>query len=88
MAQKADINAEVLHHVAVLAAGGRDTLPHCGAIITLLDICKLTHRQSYQHRSGDDGLSDDGASGAHQAGDGSWSFECGGGRGLAPPRPL
>jgi len=24
-----------------------DTLPHCGAIITLLAICKLNHRQSY-----------------------------------------
>jgi hypothetical protein len=33
--------------MAVLAAGGMDTLPHCGAIITLLAICKLTHKQSY-----------------------------------------
>jgi H+/gluconate symporter-like permease len=30
-----------------MAAGGFDTLPHCGAIITLLSICSLTHRQSY-----------------------------------------
>jgi hypothetical protein len=36
-----------LHRVAVMAAGGMDTLPHCGAIITLLAICKLNHRQSY-----------------------------------------
>lgn len=47
MAQQAGIDAELLHRVAVLAAGGMDTLPHCGAIITLLAICKLTHRQSY-----------------------------------------
>lgn len=47
MAQQAGISAELLHRVAVLAAGGMDTLPHCGAIITLLAICKLTHRQSY-----------------------------------------
>lgn len=47
MAQEAGISAELLHRVAVLAAGGMDTLPHCGAIITLLAICKLTHRQSY-----------------------------------------
>lgn len=47
MAETAGISPELLHRVAVLAAGGMDTLPHCGAIITLLAICKLTHRQSY-----------------------------------------
>lgn len=47
MAEAAHINPELLHRVAVLAAGGMDTLPHCGAIITLLAICKLSHRQSY-----------------------------------------
>ena len=30
-----------------MSAGVFDTLPHCGAIITLLSICGLTHRQSY-----------------------------------------
>ncbi|HAV47723.1 MAG TPA: citrate transporter, partial [Psychrobacter sp.] len=29
------------------AAGGLDTLPHSGAVITLLAICGLTHKQSY-----------------------------------------
>lgn len=47
MAQQAGISPELLHRVAVMAAGGLDTLPHCGAIITLLSICKLNHRQSY-----------------------------------------
>ena len=47
MAQAAGISPELMHRVAVLAAGGFDTLPHCGAIITLLSICGLTHRQSY-----------------------------------------
>jgi len=47
MAQEAGISPELMHRVAVMAAGGFDTLPHCGAIITLLAICKLTHRQSY-----------------------------------------
>lgn len=47
MAQAAGISPELLHRVAVMAAGGMDTLPHCGAIITLLAICKLNHRQSY-----------------------------------------
>ncbi|NAW65427.1 GntP family permease [Photobacterium halotolerans] len=41
------INPEVLHRVVLLAAGGLDTLPHCGAVITLLAVCRLTHRQSY-----------------------------------------
>ncbi len=43
----AHIPAEVLHRVASMAAGGMDTLPHNGAIITLLAITGLTHRQSY-----------------------------------------
>lgn len=43
----AHIPAEVLHRVAAMAAGGMDTLPHNGAIITLLAITGLTHRQSY-----------------------------------------
>ncbi|KKW68490.1 citrate transporter [Lampropedia cohaerens] len=47
MAEAAGISPDLLHRVAVMAAGGMDTLPHCGAIITLLAICKLTHRQSY-----------------------------------------
>ena len=30
-----------------MASGGFDTLPHNGAVITLLTICGLTHRKSY-----------------------------------------
>lgn len=47
MAEQAGISPELMHRVAVMAAGGFDTLPHCGAIITLLAICKLNHRQAY-----------------------------------------
>jgi H+/gluconate symporter-like permease len=43
----ANIPFDVLHRVAAMAAGGMDTLPHNGAIITLLAITGLTHRQSY-----------------------------------------
>jgi H+/gluconate symporter-like permease len=43
----AHIPFEVLHRVSAMAAGGMDTLPHNGAIITLLAITGLTHRQSY-----------------------------------------
>jgi H+/gluconate symporter-like permease len=30
-----------------MASGGMDTLPHNGAVITLLAVTGLTHRQSY-----------------------------------------
>ncbi|MDO4997770.1 MAG: GntP family permease, partial [Neisseria sp.] len=47
MAQESGISPELLHRVAVMAAGGFDSLPHCGAVITLLSICHLNHKQSY-----------------------------------------
>ena len=47
-AQAAGISPEVLHRVASMASGGMDTLPHNGAVITLLAITGLTHRQSYR----------------------------------------
>ena len=47
MAEQTGISPELMHRVAALAAGGMDTLPHSGAVITLLAICGLTHRQSY-----------------------------------------
>lgn len=47
MAINAGIDPELMHRVAVMAAGGLDTLPHSGAVITLLAICGLTHKQSY-----------------------------------------
>jgi len=46
-AAAAHIPMEVLHRVAAMAAGGMDSLPHNGAIITLLAITGLTHRQAY-----------------------------------------
>ncbi|MCK9537712.1 GntP family permease [Dokdonella sp.] len=47
-AQAAGIPLEVLHRVAAMASGGMDTLPHNGAVITLLAVTGLTHRQSYK----------------------------------------
>jgi H+/gluconate symporter-like permease len=41
------ISPELLHRIASMASGGMDTLPHNGAVITLLAITGLTHRQSY-----------------------------------------
>ena len=37
-AQAAGIPMEVLHRVAAMASGGMDTLPHNGAVITLLAV--------------------------------------------------
>jgi H+/gluconate symporter-like permease len=46
-ANASGIPPEVLHRVAAMASGGMDTLPHNGAVITLLAVTGLTHRQSY-----------------------------------------
>lgn len=46
-ANEMGIPAEVLHRVASMASGGMDTLPHNGAVITLLAVTGLTHRKSY-----------------------------------------
>jgi H+/gluconate symporter-like permease len=43
----AGISPELLHRVTAIATGGLDALPHNGAVITLLAICKLTHRSAY-----------------------------------------
>ncbi|MBX3637837.1 MAG: GntP family permease [Rubrivivax sp.] len=47
MGRAAGIAPQLLHRVTAIATGGLDALPHNGAVITLLAICKLTHRQSY-----------------------------------------
>jgi H+/gluconate symporter-like permease len=47
-ANAAGIPLEVFHRVASMASGGMDTLPHNGAVITLLAVTGLTHRQSYK----------------------------------------
>ncbi len=47
LANAVGISPELLHRVAVMSSGSFDSLPHNGAVITLLSICRLTHRQSY-----------------------------------------
>ncbi len=47
-ANAAAIPLEVLHRVASMASGGMDTLPHNGAVITLLAVTGLTHREAYK----------------------------------------
>jgi H+/gluconate symporter-like permease len=47
-AEAAKIPLEVFHRVASMASGGMDTLPHNGAVITLLAVTGLTHKDSYK----------------------------------------
>ena len=47
MALESGVSPEVMHRVASMASGGLDSLPHNGAVITLLIVCGLDHKQSY-----------------------------------------
>lgn len=47
MANAAGISLDLMHRVTSIASGGLDVLPQNGAVITLLSICNLTHRDSY-----------------------------------------
>jgi H+/gluconate symporter-like permease len=48
MAEQAGIPLELMHRVTTVATGGLDSLPHNGAVVTLLAICGLTHREAYR----------------------------------------
>jgi len=47
IAQQYDIPLEVMHRIAALSAGVMDTVPHNGAILTLLAVTGMTHKESY-----------------------------------------
>jgi H+/gluconate symporter-like permease len=36
-----------LHRIAVIGSGTLDSLPHNGAVLTLLAVCGCSHRESY-----------------------------------------
>ena len=42
------LSPDLLHRVAVIGAGTLDSLPHNGAVISLLSVCGATHRDSYR----------------------------------------
>jgi H+/gluconate symporter-like permease len=42
------LDPSLLHRVAVVGSGTLDSLPHNGAVITLLAVCGSTHRESYR----------------------------------------
>lgn len=41
------LDPSVMHRVAVIASGTLDSLPHNGAVVTMLAVCGCTHRESY-----------------------------------------
>ena len=47
LANAMGINPELLHRIASLSSGGLDTLPHNGAVLTLLAVSNCTHKESY-----------------------------------------
>ena len=46
-AEAINLNPEYLHRIASLASGGLDTLPHNGAVLTLLSVSNCSHKESY-----------------------------------------
>jgi len=42
------IEPETLHRIATMSSGGFDSLPHCGAIVAMLTITQLSHREAYR----------------------------------------
>lgn len=45
---KKGANPEALHRVLSIASGGLDTLPHNGAVITILTVLGTNHKESYR----------------------------------------
>ncbi|RKE39448.1 H+/gluconate symporter-like permease [Paraburkholderia sp. BL23I1N1] len=48
LAAQHHIDPALLHRVAVISSGTLDSLPHNGAVVTLLAVCGSTHRESYR----------------------------------------
>jgi H+/gluconate symporter-like permease len=47
MAYDYGYSLDAMHRVTAVASGALDALPHNGAVITILSICKLSHREAY-----------------------------------------
>jgi H+/gluconate symporter-like permease len=47
-AQAIGMDPALLHRVAVMASGTLDSLPHNGAVVTLLAVCGISHREGYR----------------------------------------
>jgi H+/gluconate symporter-like permease len=49
LAAETGLDPALMHRVAVIGSGTLDSLPHNGAVVTLLAVCRSTHRESYLH---------------------------------------
>src|SRR5262249_33699979 len=47
IAQTTGIDPALMHRIAVIGSGTLDSLPHNGAVVTLLAVCRSTHPTSY-----------------------------------------
>ena len=47
LAARLGIDPAIMHRIAVIGAGTLDSLPHNGAVVTLLAVCGSNHRESY-----------------------------------------
>ncbi len=43
------LNPNLIHRIATMACGAFDAMPHNGAVITMLAVAGLTHKQAYKH---------------------------------------
>jgi H+/gluconate symporter-like permease len=47
LAAETGLSPALMHRVAVIGSGTLDSLPHNGAVVTLLSVCGVTHREGY-----------------------------------------
>lgn len=47
MANLSSVSLEAMHRVTTVASGALDALPHNGAVITLLSVCGVSHKEGY-----------------------------------------
>jgi H+/gluconate symporter-like permease len=47
LAAATGVSLDAMHRVTAVASGALDALPHNGAVITLLTVCKIGHREAY-----------------------------------------
>jgi len=47
IAAEIGLNPALMHRVAVIGSGTLDLLPHNGAVVSLLAVCGMSHRESY-----------------------------------------
>jgi H+/gluconate symporter-like permease len=47
LAAETGLSPDLMHRVAVIGSGTLDSLPHNGAVVTLLSVCGVSHKEGY-----------------------------------------